>query len=498
MNSAPPIAWTIAGSDSGGGAGIQADLHSFQDFGVHGCTVITAVTAQNSTAITNIRATDPEQLMAQIDILDNDLPAQAIKLGMLANSAIIYCIANYLKTYSGFVVCDPVLRSSNHHSLLDSGAIHAFKQLLPRIDLLTPNIAEAETISGLRITTTQQLTDAAQAILALGVRGVLITGGHFNPINNQRLDYYCDRDSHFWLAGENIATDHSHGSGCTLSSAITAAIAKGYCLADALVLAKAYISQGLRHSVQLGSGPGPVVHRGFPKQLEDLPSMLSEPHGLPLTFAPCDDELGLYPVVDSIEWLEKLMPLGITTIQLRIKNPALALDPNPNPNPKLSSTIAQAVSLAQKYQVKLFVNDHWQLAIEHGAYGVHLGQEDIQSADLTAIAEAGLRLGVSTHSYYEIARAHAIGPSYIAIGPIYPTKTKVMKFSERGLERLSQWVKLLKPRYSLTAIGGISLERAPGVLATGVKSCAVVTAITQAKDYQQTVSQFLQHHQSLL
>lgn len=484
MTLPPPIAWTIAGSDSGGGAGIQTDLHSFQDFGVHGCTVITALTAQNSTAITKTTATNPDQLSAQIDALDRDLPAQAIKLGMLANSAIIHCIASYLKTYSGFVVCDPVLRSSNNHCLLDSDALAAFKALLPQIDLLTPNIAEAEALSGLTITTTQQLTDAAQAILALGVRGLLITGGHFNPINNQRVDYYCDRESHFWLAGENIATDHSHGSGCTLSSTITAAIAKGYELRDALVLAKAYTSQGLRHSVQLGSGPGPVVHLGFPTQLEDLPRLMPEPDCLPLCFAPCGDDLGLYPVVDSIEWLEKLMPLGITTIQLRIKNPAA----------NLSHMIAQAVSLAQRYQVRLFVNDHWQLAIEHGAYGVHLGQEDIQRADLKAISKAGLRLGISTHSYYEIARAHAISPSYIAIGPIYATNTKLMKFSERGLKRLGQWVGLLKPRYLLTAIGGISLERAPGVLATGVTSCAVVTAITQADDYRQTVSLFLQYH----
>ena len=123
MHSAPPIAWTIAGSDSGGGAGIQADLRSFQDFGVHGCTVITALTAQNSTDHQQeYRATDPEQIMAQIEALDRDLAAQAIKLGMLANSTIIRCIASYLKSYSGFVVCDPVLRSSNNHSLLDSDA----------------------------------------------------------------------------------------------------------------------------------------------------------------------------------------------------------------------------------------------------------------------------------------------------------------------------------------------------------------------------------------
>ena len=254
------------------------------------------------------------------------------------------------------------------------------------------------------------------------------------------------------------------------------------------MLAKAYTSQGLRHSFKLGSGPGPVAHLGFPKQLEDLPHFIPEPNCLPLEFAPCGDELGLYPVVDSIEWLENLMPLGITCIQLRLKKP----DAN------LSAMIAQAVSLAQRYAVRLFVNDHWQLAIEHGAYGVHLGQEDIQSADLKAISAAGLRLGISTHSYYEIARAHAIGPSYIAIGPIYATNTKVMAFSERGLERLSQWVRLLKPRYLLVAIGGIDLERGPGVLATGVNSCAIVSAITLADDYRETVRLFLQQHQNHL
>lgn len=488
MNLAPPIVWTIAGSDSGGGAGIEADLRSFHDFAVHGCTVITALTAQNSMTVSNIRATDSEQIVAQIEALDRDLPAQAIKLGMLANAGIIGCIASYLKNYSGFVVCDPVMQSSNHHQLLDRDALQAFKQLLPRIDLLTPNIAEAEALTGLTITTTEQLMQAAHALLALGVRCVLLTGGHFKPINNQRLDYCCNKDHSFWLGGENIATDHCHGSGCTLSSAITAAIAKGYELRDALVLAKAYTSQGLRHSFKLGSGPGPVAHLGFPKQLEDLPHFIPESNCLPLEFAPCGDELGLYPVVDSIEWLENLMPLGITCIQLRLK------DPDAN----LSAIIAQAVSLAQRYAVRLFVNDHWQLAIEHGAYGVHLGQEDIQSADLKAISAAGLRLGISTHSYYEIARAHAIGPSYIAIGPIYATNTKVMTFSERGLERLSQWVRLLKPRYLLTAIGGIDLERGPGVLATGVNSCAIVSAITLADDYRETVRLFLQQHQNHL
>ncbi len=125
---------------------------------------------------------------------------------------------------------------------------------------------------------------------------------------------------------------------------------------------------------------------------------------------------------------------------------------------------------------------------------MHLGQEDLGTADIEAIAKAGLRLGVSTHSWYEIARAHAVRPSYIAIGPIYDTTTKAMKFGPQGLEQLTEWVNLLKAEYPLTAIGGINLERAPSVLASGVESCAMVTAITLSEDVEGTVSELLALH----
>lgn len=497
-NIACTIAWTIAGSDSGGGAGIQADLHTFQDFGVHGCSVITALTAQNSTGVQHIAVTEKESLTAQIHALDQDLPTKAIKLGMLANTEVINTVAEFLNNYEGFVVYDPVMQSTRGELLLEEGSCEqsngsTFKHLLLYIDLLTPNIPEAEALTGLKIETTEQVTQAAEKILAMGVRSVLITGGHFQPDqtdNRQCLDYWSDGSDSFWLTGEKIDTTNSHGSGCTLSSAIAASMALGHELWDALIIAKAYVTQGIRNSFQynyqLGSGPGPVSHAGFPTALEDLPRLIKQPSLTPFKFPNCGGELGLYPVVDSVEWLEKLMPLGITTIQLRIKN---------QPS-DLSEKIQQAVALANQYQVRLFINDHWQLAIEHGAYGVHLGQEDLDTADLSTIKSAGLRLGVSTHSYYEIARAHAIEPSYIAIGPIYPTKTKVMKFSERGLERLSEWVQLLKPHYTMTAIGGINVERCHSVLNTGVKSCAMVTAITEAEDYQQVVKLLLKQHQN--
>lgn len=192
--------------------------------------------------------------------------------------------------------------------------------------------------------------------------------------------------------------------------------------------------------------------------------------------------LGLYPVVDSLLWIERLLSVGVTTIQLRIKD----LD-----DAQVEQDIAAAIELGKRYQARLFINDYWRLAIKHGAYGVHLGQEDLETTDLAAIQQAGLRLGVSTHDEHELAIAKAVRPSYIAMGHIFPTQTKQMPSSPQGLAILKQMVDNT-PEYPTVAIGGISLERVPAVLATGVGSVAVVSAITQADDWQQATAQLLQ------
>jgi hydroxymethylpyrimidine kinase/phosphomethylpyrimidine kinase/thiamine-phosphate diphosphorylase len=482
------VAWTIAGSDSGGGAGIQADLHTFQDFDVHGCSVITALTAQNSIAVGYSVATEHKNVVAQINALDSDLPADAIKLGMLANGEIVETVAKYLQDFKGFVVCDPVIQATSGGYLMDAEGSEKLKSLLlPRLNLIVPNVPEAEQLTGLKVESTADMVKAAEALLAMGVKAVLITGGHFDAINERRADYFTDGTNHFWLAGEDIQTVNSHGSGCTLSSAITAAVAQGYELWDALVLAKAYVTQGIRNAEQVGGGPGPVAHDGWPINLQDLPGLsFHEPQALP-EFAEAEQQLGLYPVVDSVDWLVKLLPLGVKTIQLRIKDQTAE---------QLEQQIEQAVALAEQHNAHLYINDHWQLAIKYKAYGVHLGQGDLDSADLKAIAMAGLRLGVSTHSYYEIARAHALRPSYIAIGPIYETASKDMPFGPQGLEQLTEWVMLLEQGYPLTAIGGIDVERCDEVLATGVGSCAMITAITEADDFQAVVNALLAKHEA--
>ncbi|MBP2845240.1 thiamine phosphate synthase [Dickeya oryzae] len=200
-------------------------------------------------------------------------------------------------------------------------------------------------------------------------------------------------------------------------------------------------------------------------------------------FPTTDARLGLYPVVDSVVWIERLLDAGVRTIQLRIKDqPAEQAEPD----------IIRAIALGRQYQARLFINDYWQLAVRHQAYGVHLGQEDLDTADLAAIHAAGLRLGVSTHDDAELARAVALSPSYIALGHIFPTQTKAMPSAPQGLVELARHIRALNGRFPTVAIGGISIDRVPTVLETGVGSIAVVSAITQAADWRAATATLLQ------
>ncbi|MEQ9846802.1 thiamine phosphate synthase [Pectobacterium brasiliense] len=199
-------------------------------------------------------------------------------------------------------------------------------------------------------------------------------------------------------------------------------------------------------------------------------------------FAPTAQRLGLYPVVDSVEWIERLLGVGVKTIQLRIKDRS---------DEQAETEVIQAIALGRRYQAQLFINDYWRLAVKHQAYGVHLGQEDLDTTDLAAIKQAGLRLGVSTHDDRELARAVAINPSYIALGHIFPTQTKDMPSAPQGLAELTRHITDLQGQFPTVAIGGISIDKVPEVLKTGVGSIAVVSAITQAPDWRQATATLL-------
>jgi len=200
------------------------------------------------------------------------------------------------------------------------------------------------------------------------------------------------------------------------------------------------------------------------------------------SFAPTAHRLGLYPVVDSLAWIVRLLDAGATTLQLRIKDqPAEVVEPD----------IEAAILLGRKYQARIFINDYWQLAVKHGAYGVHLGQEDLDTADLAVIQHAGLRLGLSTHDDQEMARALSFRPSYIALGHIFPTQTKIMPSQPQGLADLRRMVAGLT-NIPTVAIGGIGIDRVDDVMDCGVGSIAVVSAITKAPDWRRATAILLQ------
>lgn len=480
-----PVVWTVAGSDSGGGAGIQADLHTFRSLKVHGCSVISTVTAQNSVETTGLFPLAADAIRQQLECLQQDMPPAAIKIGLLSNVQQLQTVADFLKRWPDtlprpFVVWDPVVVSTQQDRLSELKPQHC-AELFPLVDIMTPNLDELSWLSGLEVTDENSMCHAAEQLFQAGLSRILVTGTDFGRVD-EISDYYLCVDGHTQYIQRKLKTKHSHGTGCTLSSAIASVIAHDYPLEDAITVANAYVHQGLIEAKGIGRGPGPVAHTHWPQLIDHFPRIKTpELPCVDLQFPRLDQEPGLYPVVDSYGWIEKLLKLGIKTLQLRIKDPD---------GSQLETAIKKSIQLAEQYSAQLFINDHWQLAIKHNAYGVHLGQEDLTEANLHAIQQAGLRLGISTHSYTEVLIANTYQPSYIALGHIFPTQTKAMPSKPQGLQRLLRYVALLAPtKIPTVAIGGISLERVAAVKATGVKGIAVVSAITAANDLEQAVRQ---------
>ena len=268
-----PIVWTVAGSDSGGGAGTQADVKVMNLLGAHACSVITALTAQNTIGTGRLEWVSPEMLSAQLDALKTDLPPAAVKLGMLGTVATVELVVSFLETQKvPFTVCDPVLISSSGTFLLEAAAWPLLtKRLFPAVDLITPNIPEAEHLLGMKITTPADIEAAARKARSYGVKEVLIKGGHGSHDTELSSDYWSNGKEHAWLSSPRIDTKNSHGTGCFLSSAIATARARGCNPLESIVLAKAYLNQGMRMAPDLGNGFGPLAFNPWEKSKKDLP-----------------------------------------------------------------------------------------------------------------------------------------------------------------------------------------------------------------------------------
>lgn len=508
-----PVVWTICGTDSGGGAGLHADARALDALGVHGACAVAAVTAQHSRAVTHVEPVAPGVLAAQLAALADDMPPDAIKTGLLGSLANLRVVVDHVQRLRARfpdraipLVVDPVFGATTGASFADHGLRDAYRQeLLPLATLATPNVAEARSL----VPSSQRLgpVPLARAWRTFGARAVVVTGGDSHRLAEDELEHlstarlasrlaeidaraawahdWLDAEhglrSRGWLAARRVETGHDHGTGCVFASAAAAAMAHGFVAADAVVLAKMATSEALRHGYAAGAGAGPVLPgAGFARRLANLPVLDPLPEtGSRFAFPRMPGPTrGLYAIVDSSAWVARVLAQGVRLVQLRIKDA---------PGDALVREIRAAVATARAAGATLIVNDHWELALELGAHGVHLGQDDLPGADIDALHHAGLLLGISTHSYWEVCRARALRPSYIACGPIHATTLKPMPWIPQGEDNLAYWCALLHDT-PIVAIGGMDADRARGAMRAGAWAVAVVGAITRSENPDQAIA----------
>lgn len=262
-------ALTIAGSDSGGGAGIQADLKTFQELGAYGMSVITAVTAQNTLGVQGVYPLEADAIGRQLDSIGEDLPPDALKTGMLFSAEIIRRVAACIKKYGwSNLVVDPVMVAKGGSTLLQREAIQSLIQdLLPLALVTTPNIPEAELLAGMTIRSLQDRKEAARRIHAMGSRYVIVKGGHDATSHGQVVDLIYDGNSFDYLESKRIDTVHTHGTGCTFSAALTAELAAGKSVQDAIAVAKRFIQAAIEDELGIGGGHGPTNHFAYRRRI---------------------------------------------------------------------------------------------------------------------------------------------------------------------------------------------------------------------------------------
>lgn len=515
IKSTKPIIWSIAGSDCSGGAGIAADIKTGHVLNVEVCHIITANTVQNSHQLLSVNPIDTSVLQQQVDVLRHDKKPDVIKIGLVANAEQAQWLAAQLQQLKKIqpdiiTVYDPVGQASVGGAL-STLTVDELSSLLVHIDIVTPNLLEARTLAQL-----PHENDAHQLAKKIyqdfTISSVIIKGGHqqcqedtsvsidycyhqLNQLKQDNQDKVPEAIS-YQLSSPRVLTHYSHGGGCSFATAISSFLAHGYLIRDAFTLTKAYINQGLFASEEISaihqhSYYGAFQATYWPQKAQHFPSVIGYNNNqLNSGFASLnlnDEDLGLYPVIGSLFWLKRLLPLKLNIIQLRVKN---------LPQDELEAIIIEAIALAKEFNTRLFINDYWQLAIKHGAYGVHIGQEDLADADLVKIQTSGIRLGISTHGCYEFLLAQQLQPSYLAVGAIFPTKTKDMTGQIQGIDNLKQLLALRKAKDNklipVVAIGGITLENAQPVIDTDVDSIAVVTAITESSQPEVAVEAFKQ------
>ena len=505
----PGLIWLIGGSDCSALAGIQADLATAQDLDVPAATVLTAVTAQHNGAVQAINPVTPVVLRSQLDALTaagQPLPV-AIKIGLIPDLCTLELLTDWLSRFKQqqpqvWLILDPVHLASTGDALHQLSATD-YAPLLALTDVLTPNQPELRVMAGVAPDADALL--AVRLLFAMGVKAIWCKDGHgAGPLLTEQLYLHPAASTAFkvWPAQALDATLSTQspqaalilekprlsglwrGTGCSFATALACALAQPMLLPDAAVLASLYLQQCLQRPA---SSRRQLGRAGWPVKLHphDRITFYGPLAGVACTsstgYAPLQQAPGIYPVVSSFSQLFDVAAAGVRTVQLRLKTGTAD---------QLRHNLRVAIAFGQEHQLQLFINDHWQLALELGAYGVHLGQEDLQSADLAAIQRAGLRLGISTHGYLELLQALQIRPSYIALGHLFATPTKDMPSIPQGLRLVGLQQQLCQQQQiPAVAIGGINASHLQALRAMGLSGVAMVRAVVASDDIRATCQQ---------
>lgn len=475
------ILLTIGGSDSSSGAGIQADIKTASDIGVNIATVVSCVTAQNSMTILDIQGVSPDSFSQQLNAIVDDFHIKVIKSSVLVSIEQIDILINFIKTFKEVIyICDPIMFSTTGKQLVSRDIVkYARLNLYPLADILTPNLDEAKILLGdIDFLALENLNNIAEALQKkYHCKNVFLKGGHSIEKNTCTDFYYSNNGFNYSLVSPKYQKNTKiRGTGCTLSSAIASFLVQGFDINNSLVLAKSYITNAIKNSQRITTGANHLAIKDFFSFNKDFPRIYLDKVFSNIEFRSIN-KIGFYPIVDAADKIPRLAKLGVKTIQLRIKAKDIAY---------IEKNIIKAIEYQNKYQLQLFINDRYQLAIKHNAFGIHLGHEDLlglfhtDREILFKISKSNIALGLSTHDYYELAIALAIKPSYIALGPIYSTKTKQMKFKPQGLGKIHQWLNILD--VPLVVIGGIKKEHLKAIKNIGVDGISVVSLIDEISD----------------
>ncbi len=476
-------ALTIAGSDPSGGAGIQADLKTFSALGVYGATAITAVTVQNTQSVKYVHKLPAQVVYDQIVAVMEDVTVDAVKIGMVNDAETLDAIVRALTAYRPkYLVVDPVMVSTSGCALMQPDALAIMKErLLPMADLVTPNLPEAWTLAG----TDTSVDDAAQAILRLGVKALLIKGGHAE--GKTKTDYlyiYIGEGlKRVELTAETVDTLNTHGTGCTLSSAIAALLACGNGLEDAVRKGKEYLTEALKAGagVHVGRGHGPVCHF-YADRVMRLCGYKVVRYDLK-TLKPKDLETAsrlqfITHFTDKYSYYDSAMMAlegGCQWIQLRMKDAC---------EDEIERVARLILPECRRMGAVFVIDDHVELALRVGADGVHLGKNDMPVDEARRLAGDGFIIGGTANTFEDVQRLAAQGADYIGCGPFRFTMTKKNLAPMLGLEGYKRILSQMKEcgiGLPLVAIGGITSDDIPQLMAAGVSGIALSGSVLRAE-----------------